>query len=466
MRVSIVLLVTSSLWIPAVALAQNANPASPPATMSLEEAKSTIYAEDKTRALDAVSTLEEFAAQGNASAMLALGDMYGHGRLVEQDKDRAVSYYRQSADAGSGFATYRLAEAYRTGGLVEQDSVKAAGLYQQAAAKGVDDAKVRFAQALLNGEGVEQDRERGLATLNELADGGSQLALNSLGIYYASSNNPAGQDGEKAISYLERSSDLGNLYAKVRLAEVYADGDLTTEDDLKALDLLRQASDGGLTHAKHVRAVGNIRGRFGKNSNAKEGLKELTALANEENSESRIALADAYYWGIGTTRDVDRSLSLLREGAASGDVAAIQRLAMLLRDAPGKRIARDLSGARKLIDDASTILPPAARSREYTLLAAAGANSARDFEEVLRLLGEAPPESRTGIVAAIANTNPNAFVYAAQKRLQERGAYTGPLNGMLTRSTIRSMQSICDDTCRRGPLTPAAVRHLTERLYE
>ena len=466
MRVSIILLAAVSLLAETPALAQTSDPETPPTIMPLEDARSAVYAQDKDRFEDALSALEEFAIQGNAAAMLTLGDLYAQGALVEQDKARAIQYYERSADAESGFALYRLAEAYRTGSLVEQDRVKAADLYQKAAAKGIDDAKVRYAQALLNGEGVDQDPEQGLASLNELADDDNQSALNALGIYYASHGDPSERDGEKAVSYLERSSSLGNLFAKVRLAEIYADGNLVPEDDTKALELLTQAGDQGLVYARYVAAAGHLTGRFGKLSDAEKGRKALTDLAEQGHPESTITLADAYYWGKGTSENVEQSLSLLRQGAARGEVMAIQRLAMLLRDAPGKRVQRDLASARTLIEDSSDILPPAVRSREHALLAAADANDIADFDEISNTIAEAPAEARSGIIAALANTNPNAFVYVAQKRLQAQGVYSGSLSGLLTRSTIRSMQSICDGHCRRGPLYPEAVRHLSVRLAE
>ena len=428
--------------------------------MPLEEVRSIVYGEDQSRSEEALEALEAYAERGDAAAMQILGDVYALGKFADQDKDRAVEYYERSIEAGGAFAAYRLAEAYRSGSLVDQDQTKAVELYRSAAKKGVEDAKVKLAEAMLFGDGIEQDADQGLAALNELAVAGNQTALNTLGNVYSMPSGPVDQDGEKAVSFFDQAAKAGNLFAKVRLAELYADGEIVPEDNNAALQNLQEAVDGGLEYARLVLATGHLSGRFGDESDPSLGLSLLTELAEGGNSQALVTLANAFYWGSGAPEDPNRAVS------ENGNVAATQRLAMLLRDAPGERIDENLAEARTLISSTSENLPPAVRTREYALLAAADARKSGEFAQVTQFLTEAPAPARPEILRAMFQTNPNAFVYVAQTKLRDRGVYNGPLNGLLTGSTIRAINTICDDVCRRGPMRQEAVQHLSDRLAE
>lgn len=55
-----------------------------------------------------VEQLEGLAEQGNAKAKYHLGMMYLTGTSVEQDRERAVGYFRASAELGEPLASYKL----------------------------------------------------------------------------------------------------------------------------------------------------------------------------------------------------------------------------------------------------------------------------------------------------------------------------------------------------------------------
>ncbi len=89
----------------------------------------------------ALERLTAAAAQGDTSAPLALGVMYGLGLGVAQDYGRALDCYRQGAMAGEARAQSNLGWMYGTGRGVPQDFVQAYAWYNIAAAAGEDTAR-------------------------------------------------------------------------------------------------------------------------------------------------------------------------------------------------------------------------------------------------------------------------------------------------------------------------------------
>ena len=73
--------------------------------------------------------------------MLRLGDCYAEGHGVEQDYDKALTWYRRAAKQGNHIAQRKLGDCYAEGHGVEQDLVEAAKWYRLAAEYGDDKAE-------------------------------------------------------------------------------------------------------------------------------------------------------------------------------------------------------------------------------------------------------------------------------------------------------------------------------------
>ena len=97
------------------------------------------------------------------------------------------------------------------------------------------------------------------------------------------------------------------------------------------------------------------------------------------------------------------------------------------------------------------------------------ASSRAEFTALAQSFREAPPQTRLNLLTTLRWSNANAFVYLVQDEMQARGLYKGPLNGLLTRDTIRAISSLCDagpsgERCRQGPLTGDAARLIAVRI--
>jgi hypothetical protein len=108
--------------------------------------------------VQAVETLRDAAAKGDAPAMVALGNRYVYGQGVPQDSALAVEWYRKAVDSGDVGAMNQLAVMYGRGqGGLRQDDVQAATLFRTAADLGSAAAMNNLGRLYLEGRGVPQD---------------------------------------------------------------------------------------------------------------------------------------------------------------------------------------------------------------------------------------------------------------------------------------------------------------------
>ena len=67
--------------------------------------------------------------------------MYDLGYGIEQDKTKAVEWYRKAAEQGNAISQANLGRMYENGYGIEQDKTKAVEWYRKAAEQGNERAK-------------------------------------------------------------------------------------------------------------------------------------------------------------------------------------------------------------------------------------------------------------------------------------------------------------------------------------
>ena len=107
----------------------------------------------------AVPLLQKAADLGDATGQLWLGNCYGEGQGVQQDKKEAVKYYQLAADQGNIAAKYNLAYCYLDGKGVQQDTEKAVELFTSCADQGDAQALYALGYSYFYGDSLEQDYE-------------------------------------------------------------------------------------------------------------------------------------------------------------------------------------------------------------------------------------------------------------------------------------------------------------------
>lgn len=86
-----------------------------------------------------------------------LGLMYLSGTGVEQNTELGVTYFERAIAHGSVNAPFNLGVQYDMGKLLPQDKAKAITLYKKSAALNLNRAQYNVCNMLINGDGVEQD---------------------------------------------------------------------------------------------------------------------------------------------------------------------------------------------------------------------------------------------------------------------------------------------------------------------
>ena len=119
------------------------------------------------------------------------------------------------ANRGDPQAQYTLAHLYLKGqGGIEFDVEAAVKLFQRAADSGHQDAAFDLAVLYLNGSKVNMDRAKALHWLTRSAEMGQMDAQFMLGMAYKKS------DPEKAATWLKKASDIGHLEAGSELNQI------------------------------------------------------------------------------------------------------------------------------------------------------------------------------------------------------------------------------------------------------
>ena len=159
---------------------------------------------------------------------------------------KAYEMYHRAAKLGSTNAQINLAEMYRYGveGVVNEDLKEAFKWYKMAADE--DDG-------CHEGDTFRRWFAGTMKILGNALGGTKLTALKLLSKYYREGDCPEGQpQPAKAIYYLTRAAELGDVEAQLELGQTYLTGNGTSKDVAKARRWLGKASANGDIRAKQV----------------------------------------------------------------------------------------------------------------------------------------------------------------------------------------------------------------------
>lgn len=97
--------------------------------------------------------LRKAADQKHSEALVAIGHCYLMGKGVEENREKALSYYQRAAEMNNAWGQYYLAKE-----ITNDNSEKAATLYRQAAEQGHVSAQYEYGNCLEYGSGVKQNK--------------------------------------------------------------------------------------------------------------------------------------------------------------------------------------------------------------------------------------------------------------------------------------------------------------------
>ncbi|PKV48836.1 hypothetical protein ATE84_0850 [Aquimarina sp. MAR_2010_214] len=209
---------------------------------------------------------------GNAGGWYELGMIYYKGIGVDQDAEKAVSYFKLAAESEYGIDAWikyiRIAyfanltsiptndiiglvrklekedpsgELYLLKGYMlyqgyaYKENPEASLLaHQESANKGNADAMFELCIYYTQGIGAEQDVQKALDWCIRAAENNNTRAIYNLGAYYARGYETIPKDTNKAIEYYTKAANLGHGKAAGQLAAMYIMGEEVDKDEEKA----------------------------------------------------------------------------------------------------------------------------------------------------------------------------------------------------------------------------------------
>ncbi len=167
-----------------------------------------------------IKTQEKAASNGDADAMIALGNLYYYGTLLPKDISKALDWYEKAAATGSTGAMSALGDIFFLGQELPRDLAKARAWYEKGAAK--NDAE----------------------------------AMANLGNLYQDSANPS-QDLAKAREWFEKAAAENNVAAMISLGELYGEGKGVRQDFARSRQWYEKAVSKGAPSA--AQALENLK---------------------------------------------------------------------------------------------------------------------------------------------------------------------------------------------------------------
>ena len=196
-----------------------------------------------------ITTLQQEAASGDATAQYNLGVVYHEGLGIPKDYAEAAAWFRKAADQGTAAAQFSLGASYNFGEGVAQDYEQAAFWYSKAAAQGNADAQCYLGQLYHNGQGVPQDYGQAAVWYRKAAEQGNAVAQLDLGIMYRTGQGVP-KDEAQAAFWTREAADQGTAAAQCMLGDLYHNGQGVPQDDSQAAVWYRKAADQGFGAAQ------------------------------------------------------------------------------------------------------------------------------------------------------------------------------------------------------------------------
>ncbi len=289
----------------------------------------------------AASWFQEAVDKNHKYAQYSLGSLFYRGQGVSQDYAQALRLYTLSADQGNPYADYELAKMYRDGVGTQVDAAisdqyfKAAfsGFYRLEKDSHDDKLQYRLGQMLYTGTGTEKDVQAAVSYLEKSAQLGNVNAQYLLGKVCLETGIG---DPVQAIAWMSKAAEAGNAGAQYALGKLYRDGTHVEKDIQKAVAMFTAAAEQKNEFAAYQLGKLYLQGE-NIPKNVPEAVKWLTLSADLGNAYAQYALAKLYLSGDGVPKNVGEAIRLFTSSAErNNEYAAYQlgKLYLLGEDVP------------------------------------------------------------------------------------------------------------------------------------
>ncbi|MBF0124294.1 MAG: SEL1-like repeat protein [Magnetococcales bacterium] len=236
--------------------------------------------------------IQEKADQGDPEAMLQLAHRYEVGQDLPANRSYAFDWIRRAAEKGSAEAYYRLGMAHKTGEGTAKNWDEALRWLQKAVAANYPQAQFEVAQALESGNGVTRNIDTAITLYRSAATAGEPQAQYRVAQLFDQGAHGVQKDIDQAFGWYVKAAEHAIVPAQWRVAQMFELGQGTQADPNKALQFYR-------------------------------------LVAEQNNKEAQLHLADALFQGTLGLQDVATALVWYTKAAQLGDVTAMMRLAAI-----------------------------------------------------------------------------------------------------------------------------------------
>lgn len=253
--------------------------------------------EEENRIAEGIALLEYLSDAGNVSALFCMARFYWEGLYVEQNNEKAVSYYEKAGLSGHPFAQLWMGNNFFFGTKSAVDYEKAVFWYHKAAEQNLPLACYHLALCYLYGYGTQPDRSKAMRYMIFAADNDVLEARIFLADIYRQRASDAESYLKKYLIQLETEYTEKMLYhpeVALKFADLYYNGEILEQDYEKAFRLYASP-----LLDNHKKAI--------------------------------FKRAECYFWGRGVPQDVIRSKELYSALAPSYPMARI-RLAQIEKE--------------------------------------------------------------------------------------------------------------------------------------
>ena len=218
-----------------------------------------------------------------------------------------------------------------------KDYDKAFKLCKKAAVAGNPRAQYNLAYYFEKGRGCKADTKKALEWYEKAVVSGYGPAAFTLGYYYQEGNGITVKDAASAYNYYKIGADLGDRNAMSALADCYRNGNGTSKDINKALDLYLKLSEDDpdgynaymvgsfydyrryLDHSKKYT-------KEEKMADDLEAAKWYRKAAEKNNPEATLSVGVYYHLGKGVEKNLQEAVKWYRKAADLGNGAAMWNL--------------------------------------------------------------------------------------------------------------------------------------------
>ncbi|MBF0186717.1 MAG: SEL1-like repeat protein [Magnetococcales bacterium] len=323
-------------------------------------------------------TLKLKAQQGDAKAMMQVGERLESGTGIKQNLTQAISWYKKAAELNIPNAQYRVGIAYKTGegapidletaakwfrraaeannpqaqvelGLLLESSkdpkLKAEALtwFEKAAQKGVAQAQYKMGHAFQTGQGKKQSDTEALqwhllAAEQDIAQ--SQYALANAFLL----GKGTARDNVKSARYMLRAAEKGIADAQYRYGMFLNKGIGVEKDRNSAALWFFKAAEQGHMEGQFRAAIAYDKGE-GIRRDSVQAFRWYSASATQGYLKAQLIVAMMYYVGQGVPKDYFQAAKWFQKAANQGSVEAQNRLGVMYLK--GEGVARDKTLAYK-----------------------------------------------------------------------------------------------------------------------